>query len=193
MKKIFTKAICLLIILSCWSLPVIAADSITVGDVTEADKAVTVNFTVANLQADDEVTILVYKKDSDDSEPDENNIVYINQVTPQNNKISFNLLTTAAEGLYEVRMGGTGIETASVGQFAVSSLIYGDLNGDKEIDIADAVWILRYLSGTEMADYVTIQNGNINSDDVVDIADAVWILRYLSGSELPDYVKLPKE
>ena len=197
------KIICLLLILSCLSVSAFAADSITVGEVKEEDKAVTVNFTVTNLQADDEVTILVYKKEIDEEkstedakvykEPDETNIKYINQVTPQNNVISFNLLTDTADGLYEVRMGGTGIDTASIGQFTISSVVYGDLNNDGNITISDAVWILRYLSGAEMASYVKLGNGNINSDEDITISDAVWILRYLSGAELPDYVKLPRE
>ena len=197
------KIICLLLVLSCLSVSAFAADSITVGEVKEEDKAVTVNFTVTNLQADDEVTILVYKKEIDEEkstedakvykEPDETNIKYINQVTPQNNVISFNLLTDTADGLYEVRMGGTGIDTASIGQFTISSVVYGDLNNDGNITISDAVWILRYLSGAEMASYVKLGNGNINSDEDITISDAVWILRYLSGAELPDYVKLPRE
>ena len=199
------KIICLLLVLSCLSVSAFAADSITVGEVKEEDKAVTVNFTVTNLQADDEVTILVYKKEIDEEkstedakvykEPDETNIKYINQVTPQNNVISFNLLTDTADGLYEVRMGGTGIENASAGTFTISSIIYGDVTGNGVVDLSDAVWVLKYSSQFEMPtdEGFNIMSGDVTGNGVVDLSDAVWILKYASDFEIPEDVRLPKK
>lgn len=202
MKKMFKLIISFALIFSCVSVCSFAAESISVGEITEASKAVEVNFTIEGLEDGDDVTILVFKKELAEStdpaaapvyaEPSEDNIVYINQVSADNSKISFNLLSTAAEGLYEVRMGGTGIETASIGTFTISSITYGDLDNDGVIDAFDAVWILKYASGAELPDGVTVNNGDVDGDGVIDAFDAVWVLKYASGAELPDGVLIGK-
>ena len=156
MKKIFKLAISFVMILSMLSVCAFAADSITLGEITESSKAVTVNFTLDGLQDGDDVTILVFKKDNADTEPTQDNIVYINQVSAANSKIEFNLLDTVAEGTYEVRMGGTGIDTADIGTFTISSITYGDMDGDGVIDTFDAVWVLKYAAGVEMPDGILI-------------------------------------
>ena len=193
MKIIIKNTILILLVISMFSVSVCAADSIKIEDVLEQNKSVTVNFNVTALKDYEDITVLVFKKTDEKSEPDITNIVYINQLNSVNSKISFKLPATVAEGVYEVRMSGTNIKTASIGSFEILNVMLGDVNNDGKITISDAVWILRKLSGAQMADYVTIENGNINSDDSLTISDAVWILRYLSGSEIPDYVKLPKE
>lgn len=198
MKKMFKLIISFALIFSCVSVCSFAAESITVGEITEASKAVEVNFTIEGLEDGDDVTILVFKKELVEStdpaaapvyaEPSEDNIVYINQVSADNSKISFNLLSTAAEGLYEVRMGGTGIETASVGTFSISSIIYGDVNGNNEIDSNDSLYILRYFLGYSLPDniVVSVDNADVNGNNEIDSNDSLYVLRYFLGYTLPD-------
>jgi hypothetical protein len=146
MSRLLKLVIAFTLVLSTMSVCAFAATSIDVGTITESSKAVTVNFTVTGAEANDDVTILVYKKDSETAEPTESNIVYINQLSATGSNIQFNLLADAAEGTYEVRMGGTGIETADIGTFTLSSVIYGDVDGNGDIDAFDAVWVLRFAS-----------------------------------------------
>lgn len=192
MKKTFKLLLSFVLVVSCLSVCAFAADSIELGEITEASKAVTVNFAVNGLQTGDDVTILVYKKDTATSEPDENNIVYINQLSADSSKIEFNLLSTAAEGLYEVRMGGTGIETADIGTFSISSIIYGDVNGDGNVNATDAVWVLKFAAGATMPEGITVNNGDVNNDGNINATDAVWVLKHAAGATLPDNILIKK-
>jgi len=190
--KMLKKILVLIVILSFFTVGVYAADSVGISNITEEDYSVKVSFEISGLKDYEDVTILIFRKTEEKSEPDTTNIVYVNQMHTDNNEISLNLLQSAAEGVYEVRMGGDDIDNISIGTFEITSVLWGDVNCDGKITVSDAVWILRNLSGDEMAQYVTIENGNINSDNQITISDAVWILKYLSGAEIPDYVKLSK-
>lgn len=65
-------------------------------------------------------------------------------------------------------------------RFNLQSTVAGDVNGDGEVDVADAIALLRYLAG--YGDESTIPaNGDFNGDGEVDVADAIALLRYLAG------------
>ena len=65
-------------------------------------------------------------------------------------------------------------------RFKLQSTVAGDVNGDGEVDVADAIALLRYLAG--YGDESTIPaNGDFNGDGEVDVADAIALLRYLAG------------
>lgn len=65
-------------------------------------------------------------------------------------------------------------------RFAQQTTLAGDVNGDGEVDVADAIALLRYLAG--YGDESTIPaNGDFNGDGEVDVADAIALLRYLAG------------
>ena len=65
-------------------------------------------------------------------------------------------------------------------RFNQQSTVTGDVNGDGEVDVADAIALLRYIAGYE--DESTIPaNGDFNGDGEVDVADAIALLRYLAG------------
>lgn len=65
-------------------------------------------------------------------------------------------------------------------RFNLQSTVAGDVNGDGEVDVADAIALLRYLAG--YGDESTIPaNGDFNGDGEGDVADAIALLRYLAG------------
>ena len=65
-------------------------------------------------------------------------------------------------------------------RFNLQSTVAGDVDGDGEVDISDAVALLRYLAG--YVDEGTISaNGDFDGDGEVDISDVVALLRYLAG------------
>ncbi len=65
-------------------------------------------------------------------------------------------------------------------RFKLQSTVAGDVDGDGEVDISDAVALLRYLAG--YVDEGTISaNGDFDGDGVVDVSDVVALLRYLAG------------
>ena len=57
--------------------------------------------------------------------------------------------------------------------------IYGDLNGDGKVDIADAVCILVIMAGEDTEE--GLRQGDMNGDGKVDIADFVSILTIMAG------------
>lgn len=61
-------------------------------------------------------------------------------------------------------------------------ILRGDANGDKIINIGDAIYLLNYLfsGGSHPA---CLNQADINNDDKIDISDAIIILRYLFMGE----------
>lgn len=58
------------------------------------------------------------------------------------------------------------------------SFIHGDANGDSNVTISDAVYLINYFfySGTTPD---PLEAGDANSDHTVDIADVVYLIEYL--------------
>ncbi len=61
-----------------------------------------------------------------------------------------------------------------------SAVTLGDVNGDGDVDIADAVCIVNYIVGKTNANFV-LAAADVNKDNAVDIADAVHIVNYVVG------------
>lgn len=61
-----------------------------------------------------------------------------------------------------------------------SSVTIGDVNGDGDVDIADAVCIVNYVVGKPNSTFV-LAAADANGDGDVDIADAVCIVNYVVG------------
>lgn len=60
-----------------------------------------------------------------------------------------------------------------------TTIKYGDVNGDGEIDVGDGVIIKRHLAGMSV-DIDSIAS-DVNLDDSINTSDAVLIMKYLSG------------
>jgi hypothetical protein len=56
----------------------------------------------------------------------------------------------------------------------------GDVNGDGDVDIADAVCIVNHIVGKTNTKFV-VEAADVNNDKVVDIADAVRIVNLVVG------------
>ena len=70
----------------------------------------------------------------------------------------------------------------SIGAFAQSNEpLRGDVNGDGEIDIADAVCVVNYIVGNPTPTFVALA-ADANGDGDIDIADAVTIVNYIVGN-----------
>ena len=59
----------------------------------------------------------------------------------------------------------------------VPTVIYGDVNGDGEVDIADALLTLRYAMGLLPDDALDLTAAEVDGDGVVSVSDALLILR----------------
>ena len=64
-------------------------------------------------------------------------------------------------------------------------LIYGDVNGDGSIDIADLVYVVDYMFMSGPAP-LPPESGDMNCDGNIDIADLVYLVDYMfNGGPAP--------
>lgn len=70
-------------------------------------------------------------------------------------------------------------------------IIYGDVNMDDEINIADAVILNKYLVGATSLSDESMENADVNIDGNVDSTDTLDMLKYIVGtySSLPPIIK----
>lgn len=58
---------------------------------------------------------------------------------------------------------------------------YGDVNGDGEIDVMDAVYISKYLLGSTKLTKIQMEAADCNRDGIVDEVDSLDIIKYIVG------------
>jgi len=61
--------------------------------------------------------------------------------------------------------------------------IYGDLNGDGEIDLADLMLLRRHLAGWENLG-IDMRATDVNADGDIDLADLMLLRRKLAGWDI---------
>jgi hypothetical protein len=69
-------------------------------------------------------------------------------------------------------------ETISI--LSVDNYLTGDVNGDGDVDISDAVCIVNHVVGKETPKYSEAA-ADVNCDGTVDIADAVRVINLIVG------------
>ena len=119
-----------------------------------------------------------------DPVPTESNIQYIDQTSVKAGKVTFTLKPKAlTEGTYNVYISTTDKALKKVASFQYGTkppYTKGDANLDDEIDVNDAVHILRYAARLIDLSETELKAADANGDSVVDVNDAVMILRYLA-------------
>lgn len=120
----------------------------------------------------------------DSAVPTEGNIQYIDQTSVESGKVAFTLKPKAlTEGTYNVYISTTDKALKKVASFQYGEkppYTKGDANLDDEIDVNDAVHILRYAARLIDLSETELKAADANGDGVVDVNDAVMILRYLA-------------
>lgn len=120
----------------------------------------------------------------DSAVPTEGNIQYIDQTSVEGGKVTFTLKPKAlTEGTYNVYISTTDKALDKVASFKYGTkpaYTLGDANLDDEIDVNDAVHILRYAARLIDLSETELKAADANGDGVVDVNDAVMILRYLA-------------
>ena len=127
---------------------------------------------------------LVLLLDDNSGVPTSGNIQYIDQVTVTDGEAKFTLKPKALkEGTYYIFVSTTDEALEKVASFKYGTkppYTLGDANLDDEIDVNDAVHILRYAARLIDLSETELKAADANGDGVVDVNDAVMILRYLA-------------
>ncbi len=83
---------------------------------------------------------------------------------------------TGGEGVFSLDLNGTVVnETAS------ATPLYGDLNGDRKVNVSDAILFLRSLVGLVQLTEDQKVVAEVNGDGAINVSDAVEILRITVG------------
>lgn len=120
----------------------------------------------------------------DSKVPTSSNIQYIDQLTVTNGTAKFTLKPKALTvGTYHIYVSTSDKALEKVASFKYGTkpaYTKGDANLDDEIDVNDAVHILRYAARLIDLSETELKAADANGDGVVDVNDAVMILRYLA-------------
>lgn len=166
-----------------------------------ADTNTVTEYAKPEYEAGKQYTVLVVKQDDGETTDGattatQENIYYIDQAADGTFTIKPMVGDgTLADGTYEVRIGGEGIDTPIISTFNVGGedptpeLDYGNVDGDSRITATDANYVLRHAVGTidleeqfADADYDVIATANVdNRNDRIDSTDANYILRVAAG------------
>ena len=127
---------------------------------------------------------LVLRLEGDSPVPTDGNIQYIDQMSIANGAVKFTLKPKALKvGTYNIYISTTDEALKKVASFKYGEkppYTKGDANLDDEIDVNDAVHILRYAARLIDLSETELKAADANGDGVVDVNDAVMILRYLA-------------
>ena len=63
----------------------------------------------------------------------------------------------------------------------VSSVVYGDVNGDDEVDVTDAILVYAYVNGKNTFTEEQLEAADVNGDGEVDVTDAILVYGYVNG------------
>lgn len=65
--------------------------------------------------------------------------------------------------------------------YAGCNFMYGDVNSSGEVDVADAILVLRHIVGLDTLEGDCYYAADVNDSRTVDVADAILILRWIVG------------
>ncbi|MBU4449632.1 MAG: exo-alpha-sialidase, partial [Proteobacteria bacterium] len=87
---------------------------------------------------------------------------------------TFNVTVNAANA------GGTGSKTVTITIAASISIIPGDLNNDRVVDLADAILGLQITGGIKPV-VAILKEADVNGDNKIGIEEVIYILQFIAG------------
>jgi hypothetical protein len=108
----------------------------------------------------------------------ESNILYIDQVAAESGKIVFTVYPSSVQDSIILITGASGTLIAAI---VDAKYMLGDLTGDGEVDVADAMALLQYVAGIDTSLTETqLKAAELNGVAGIDIADAMVLLQYVA-------------
>ncbi|MCK9479942.1 MAG: dockerin type I repeat-containing protein [Firmicutes bacterium] len=196
-SKVLALLLCFAVIIS--AMPIMAlADTppITITNIDVSDDGDALNVVVSydvDATVGNQVTILATINGYFDANSDEDDIAYIDQIdNPGAGSNTFEFAVSKdrmgiAAAIF-VKIGGTDVDTpgALSEEFAGEVVIvFGDVNGDGDVDAVDAGLVLAYFVGnrTDFPDAAHgLEAADVNDDGDIDAVDAGLILAVFVGN-----------
>lgn len=145
-------------------------------------------FTLECAELTGKYSLALLLQQDDNAYPTETNLYYIDQKTIEAGKATFSIIPKAMTtngATYNVYVSTNGENGAltKVASFQYGTkppYTLGDANLDNEVDVSDAVYVLRYIANLIDLGTTEMKAADANRDNVVDVSDAVTILRYIA-------------
>lgn len=182
MKKI--KSVLIIIsTLASMSTMVYAGTSINIEKAQQSDTGeINVECSIDYPQSTQDITVLSCEMGDETYSKEIINIDQFTADISSDNKFTFNFMPSwwvDTNKVYIVRVGGDSIDTPDSMIIAFyDGKVYkaGDVDGNGDIDKADATLLLKYLSGSLKLNSRQIAAADVNSDANVDLTDAIKIV-----------------
>ena len=148
-----------------------------------------VNFALTYKDATNNGMYLILVLTEDNSVPKNGNILYVNQVTADEDGAYFENVYPTEIGEEEsyIYLAGTGMEYTKLGKIVPnveeSTVMKGDVTGDGKVNMADVIAIRRYLVNKEKYPLTVYDAGDVTADEKINMADAIGIRRYLINKD----------
>lgn len=132
---------------------------------------------------------------SEEGTPKDGNILYVNQVTADEDGAHFENVYPTEIGEEEsyIYLAGTGMEYTKLGKIVpnVEEVVpppvtgmKGDVDVDGDVDANDVTALLRHVGGIESITNATgLANGEVDGDGELTASDVTTLLRHVSGVE----------
>lgn len=127
---------------------------------------------------------------NEDDVPTEQNIEYIDQQTTVDGKVAFTVYPKSESGTVIVKLANAeGVkEVLRFGMYQAYTLgnVTEPIQGDTDIDVQDALWVLQNYAGNRDFDANQKLAANVTApvqgDTDIDVQDALWILQAYAGN-----------
>ena len=124
---------------------------------------------------------------SEEGVPTADNILYVNQVTASGGTAAFDNVYPMEVAESYVYLAGTDFAYSQIAKVNLKGAaevtgMKGDVNQDGQVDMTDAIKLLRHTLGIEViTDSVALVNGEVTGNTSLDMQDCIKILRYYLG------------
>lgn len=132
--------------------------------------------------------ILVLREQLGSDLPTASDILYVDQATASGTSVTFDVYPTEIEDDESyIYLAGTGLsELTKLGTIIPNveeiTGMKGDVDLDDDVDMADAIMLLRHTLGIEtIDDAASLANGEVTGNTTLDMQDCIKILRYYLG------------
>lgn len=178
-------------------------DGATYAQDSSGNYTVSVDASRMLTQNSGQMTVMVTKAGALEKGLKNDDILYIDQVASADG-IFKNMGVKGkleAGATYDVFVGGSDVKSGNEAAFyrtsftvaADNTLNWGDIDGNKKVELADATLLLYHVSNIQMLSYTDAELktvGDMNKDDKVELADATLLLYHVSNIQkiagLPD-------
>ncbi|MBR5507660.1 MAG: hypothetical protein IKV88_06420 [Clostridia bacterium] len=195
MKKNFCRVLAM-VVAAIMMMSVAAFADIDTPEVAEEIATIT----ISGLTTGEEATILVLNAGTDPATlaDDDSNIIYIDQTTVADGKVTFTVDASAAKAdedgkkyvdIYSGYSSMTGdpfklasVLISDVEEPEAPTVVYGEVDGFEGIELGDAIVVLTFATGSASPTAEQKVAANVDGLEGIELGDAILVLQKATGS-----------